>query len=135
VFAHTLWASRGAELLEKIGPAIVQVHSAGGPFSWIVANERPNLVKAIINVEGGGQPFAAGTPWRLTDVTLVYDPPVADPVWRGVTPGTNGRTSRCGRPGPEAQISRHPDRVCRAEIRTKRRAGDPSGSRPDATRS
>ena len=41
VFAHTLWASRGAELLDKIGPAIVQVHSAGGPFSWIVANERP----------------------------------------------------------------------------------------------
>jgi pimeloyl-ACP methyl ester carboxylesterase len=79
VFAHTLWASRGAELLEKIGPAIIQVHSAGGPFSWIVANERPNLVKAIINVEGGGQPFAAGTPWGLTDVPMVYDPPAADP--------------------------------------------------------
>ena len=75
VFAHTLWASRGAELLDKIGPAIIQVHSAGGPFSWIVANERPNLVKAIINVEGGGQPFAAGTPWGLTDVPMVYDPP------------------------------------------------------------
>jgi pimeloyl-ACP methyl ester carboxylesterase len=78
VFAHTLWASRGAELLEKIGPAIIQVHSAGGPFSWIVANERPNLVKAIVNVEGGGQPFAAGTPWGLTDVPLVYDPPATD---------------------------------------------------------
>jgi pimeloyl-ACP methyl ester carboxylesterase len=79
VFAHTLWASRGAELLERIGPAIIQVHSAGGPFSWIVANERPNLVKAIINVEGGGQPFAAGTPWGLTDVPVVYDPPASDP--------------------------------------------------------
>src|SRR4029450_7093100 len=42
VFAHKLWASRGAELLDKIGPAIIQVHSAGGPFGWIVANERPN---------------------------------------------------------------------------------------------
>ena len=80
VFAHTLWASRGAELLEKIGPAIIQVHSAGGPFSWIVANERPNLVKAIINVEGGGQPFTAGTPWGLTDVPLAYDPPANDPT-------------------------------------------------------
>jgi pimeloyl-ACP methyl ester carboxylesterase len=78
VFAHTLWASRGAELLDRIGPAIVQVHSAGGPFSWIVANERPALVKAIVNVEGGGQPFAGGNSWGLTDVPLAYDPPVAD---------------------------------------------------------
>ena len=94
VFAHTLWASRGAELLEKIGPAIVQVHSAGGPFSWIVANERPNLVKAIINVEGGGQPFAAGTPWGLTDVPMVYDPPAADPSQLATrdVPGAGGAT-------------------------------------------
>ncbi len=94
VFAHTLWASRGAELLERIGPAIIQVHSAGGPFSWIVANERPNLVKAIVNVEGGGQPFAAGTPWGLTDVPVVYDPPAADPsqlATRDVT-GAGGAT-------------------------------------------
>ena len=52
VLAQTLWASRGAELLDKIGPAIVLVHSAGGPFGWLVANERPSLVKAIVNVEG-----------------------------------------------------------------------------------
>ena len=79
VMAHTLWASRGAELLDKIGPAIVQVHSAGGPFSWIVANARPKLVKAIVNVEGAGAPFANGAVWGLTDVPLVYDPPVSDP--------------------------------------------------------
>jgi len=90
VFAHTLWASRGAELLEKIGPAIIQVHSAGGPFSWIVANERPNLVKAIINVEGGGQPFTAGTPWGLTDVPMVYDPPVSDPAQLATRDATGG---------------------------------------------
>jgi hypothetical protein len=29
--AHRLWASRGAELLDRIGPAIIQVHSAGWP--------------------------------------------------------------------------------------------------------
>jgi hypothetical protein len=79
VMAHTLWASRGAELLDRIGPAIVQVHSAGGPFSWIVANARPKLVKAIVNVEGAGAPFGNGTPWGLTDVPMVYDPPVSDP--------------------------------------------------------
>jgi len=79
VMAHGLWASRGAELLDKIGPAIVQVHSAGGPFSWIVTNERPQLVKAIVNVEGAGAPFTPQTPWGLTDVPLAYDPPVSDP--------------------------------------------------------
>jgi pimeloyl-ACP methyl ester carboxylesterase len=78
VMAHRLWASGGAELLDKIGPAIVQVHSAGGPFGWLVANERPHLVKAIVNVEGGGAPFSPQTPWGLTDIPLVFDPPVSD---------------------------------------------------------
>jgi pimeloyl-ACP methyl ester carboxylesterase len=79
VMAHKLWASRGAELLDKIGPAIIQVHSAGGPFSWLVANERPKLVKAIVNVEGAGMPFGNGTAWGLTDIPVTYDPPVSDP--------------------------------------------------------
>ncbi|MGA2882252.1 MAG: alpha/beta fold hydrolase [Bryobacteraceae bacterium] len=79
VMAHRLWASRGAEMLDKIGPAIIQVHSAGGPFSWLVANERPNLVKAIVNVEGAGMPFGFGAAWGLTDIPLAYDPPVSDP--------------------------------------------------------
>jgi pimeloyl-ACP methyl ester carboxylesterase len=78
IMAHHLWASRGAELLDKIGPAIVQVHSAGGPFGWLVANERPHLVKAIVNVEGGGAPFSAQTPWGITDIPLAFDPPVSD---------------------------------------------------------
>jgi pimeloyl-ACP methyl ester carboxylesterase len=89
VLAQRLWASRGAELLDKIGPAIIQVHSAGGPFGWIVANERPRLVKAIVNVEGGGSPFGNGMPWGLTTHPVAYDPPVSDPselATREVTP-------------------------------------------------
>ena len=77
---HTLWASRGAELLDKIGPSIVMVHSAGGPFSWLLMNERPKLVKAIVNVEGAGaNPFGRGSEWGLTELPMTYDPPVADP--------------------------------------------------------
>ncbi len=79
VMAHGLWASRGAELLDKIGPAIIQVHSAGGPFGYLVANERPKLVKAIVNVEGGGAAFQGQNTWGLVDVPAVYDPPVSDP--------------------------------------------------------
>ena len=56
--AQKLWARAGGELLDKIGPAIVMVHSAGGPFSWLIANERPGMVKAILNVEGASPMFA-----------------------------------------------------------------------------
>jgi pimeloyl-ACP methyl ester carboxylesterase len=92
--AHRLWATRGAELLDKIGPAIIQVHSAGGPFGYLVANERPNLVKAIVNVEGGGAPFGFGGEWGVTDIPLAYDPPVSDPSQfdlREVTPASGPR--------------------------------------------
>jgi pimeloyl-ACP methyl ester carboxylesterase len=80
VGAHKFWAAGGARLLDKTGPAIVMAHSAGGPFGYIVANERPHLVKAIINVEGGGAPFSPATPWGLTDVPLAYEPAVTDPA-------------------------------------------------------
>jgi len=78
--AQRLWARGGAELLDKIGPSIVMVHSAGGPWSWLVANERPGKVKAILNVEGGGAPFQGTSAYGLTQTPLVYDPPVTDPA-------------------------------------------------------
>jgi pimeloyl-ACP methyl ester carboxylesterase len=94
VMAHGLWASRGAELLDKIGPAIIQVHSAGGPFGYLVANERPNLVKAIVDFEGGWQPFAGQARWGITGTPFVFDPPVTDPSQfslRQVTPEGGGQ--------------------------------------------
>jgi pimeloyl-ACP methyl ester carboxylesterase len=78
--AQRLWARGAAELLDRIGPSIVMVHSAGGPWSWIAANERPNKVKAILNVEGGGAAFGPGNVWGLTQIPLVYDPPANDPA-------------------------------------------------------
>jgi alpha-beta hydrolase superfamily lysophospholipase len=80
VMAHKLWVSRGAELLDKIGPSIIMVHSAGGPFAWLVMNERPKLVKAIVNIEGAGAtPFAQNAVWGLSELPLAYDPPASDP--------------------------------------------------------
>ncbi|PYS30658.1 MAG: hypothetical protein DMG11_04385 [Acidobacteria bacterium] len=75
-----MWAKGGAELLDKIGPAIIAVHSAGGPFGYLVANERPNLVKAIVDVEGGWNPFAGQSRWGITGTPFVFDPPVKDPA-------------------------------------------------------
>lgn len=80
VAMHKLWASRAAEMLDKIGPSIIVVHSAGGPFAWLAMNERPMLVKGIVDVEGAGAtPFMQGAVYGLSELPLAYDPPVTDP--------------------------------------------------------
>ena len=70
--ARRLWASHGAALLDRIGPAVIQTHSAGGPFGWLVANERPSLVKAVMCFEGAGAPLTDGTLTNLRGVPILY---------------------------------------------------------------
>jgi pimeloyl-ACP methyl ester carboxylesterase len=82
--------NRDAEvaLLDKIGPAIVLIHSQSGAFVWPIADARPLLVKAIVAVEPSGPPVHdvvfKGAPdyfqdgpltkhWGLTDVPLTYE--------------------------------------------------------------
>jgi pimeloyl-ACP methyl ester carboxylesterase len=43
-----------AELLDKIGPAILITHSASGPHGFAVVPQRPGLVKALISIEPAG---------------------------------------------------------------------------------
>lgn len=72
----------GAALLDRIGPAVVLVHSQAGAFGWLLADARPALVKGIVAVEPLGPPFLnaqRARRWGLTDVPLTYDPPVGDP--------------------------------------------------------
>jgi pimeloyl-ACP methyl ester carboxylesterase len=78
--AHMVWRQRGAMLVDKIGPAIIVTHSAGGPFGWLVAEMRPSLVKGIVCIEGGGSPFAGQNIWGLSSIPVAYDPPVSDPA-------------------------------------------------------
>jgi pimeloyl-ACP methyl ester carboxylesterase len=73
-------------LLARIGPAIVIAHSRSGPFGWEVADARPDLVRALIELEPSGPPFenaapATGParPWGITSVPLNYDPPLTSP--------------------------------------------------------
>jgi pimeloyl-ACP methyl ester carboxylesterase len=42
-----------AELLDRIGPAIVVVHSNGGPSGWLALAARPDKVKALLAIEPG----------------------------------------------------------------------------------
>jgi pimeloyl-ACP methyl ester carboxylesterase len=93
---HMVWRQAGADLLDKIGPAIIVTHSAGGPFGLLVAEARPNLVKATVIIEGAGSGFAGGNRWGMSSIPVTYDPPVADPSeikthWvASPEPGVNG---------------------------------------------
>ncbi|MEP7311827.1 MAG: alpha/beta fold hydrolase [Pseudomonadota bacterium] len=40
-----------AELLDRIGPAILVTHSAGGPSGWLSLAARPDKVKAVLAIE------------------------------------------------------------------------------------
>ncbi|MBM2812871.1 MAG: alpha/beta-hydrolase, partial [Chloroflexi bacterium] len=80
-------------LLEKTGPSILLTHSQSGPFGWLVADARPDLVKAIVAVEPNGPPFfnVENVPapewfrdvppqtrsWGVTAVPLAYSPAAA----------------------------------------------------------
>jgi pimeloyl-ACP methyl ester carboxylesterase len=79
--SQALDQSRGAELLDRIGPAILFTHSLGGPAGWLIADARPDLVKAIVAIEAVGPPFVEipqlglSLQWGLTSAPLTYDPP------------------------------------------------------------
>jgi pimeloyl-ACP methyl ester carboxylesterase len=80
-------------LLDRIGPAVLMIHSQSGAFVWPIADKRPSLVKAIIAVEPNGPPahdfeFKGSPEWfadaahtkagGLVDVPLTYDPAVTE---------------------------------------------------------
>jgi pimeloyl-ACP methyl ester carboxylesterase len=48
-----------AALLDKIGPAVIFVHSQSGAYGLDVVRKRPNLVKGLVNVEGGCETVTA----------------------------------------------------------------------------
>ncbi|KAF7629687.1 Alpha/Beta hydrolase protein [Aspergillus flavus] len=72
----------GEKLLDRIGPAIVITHSQGGLYGWSWADSRPDLIKALIQIEPKGPPFREAIfskefsrPWGLTSIPLSYEPP------------------------------------------------------------
>lgn len=80
----------GAALLDKIGPAILLTHSQSGPFGWVLANDRPKLVKGVIAIEPSGGPkhdvmLTPGQPnfyrdgpivrgWGVSRTPITYEP-------------------------------------------------------------
>lgn len=76
---------RLARLLDRIGPAVLVSHSAGGPAGWLAADSRPDLVRAIVAIEPMGPPFNEFAPgvrldWGLTAAPLNYQPRMDSPA-------------------------------------------------------
>lgn len=91
---ETLDANALADLLDRIGPAVIQTHSQSGTHGWHAADLRPNLVKAVVAVEPNGPPYKevtyvgppdyfgperVGRPWGITSGPITYEPAVKDP--------------------------------------------------------
>lgn len=77
-------ADRLARLLDRVGPAILFTHSAGGPAGWLTADARPDLVKGIIALEPigpafGGFPGIGRLDWGLTAAPIGYKHAYATP--------------------------------------------------------
>lgn len=84
-YSQDLDATRIAALLDRIGPAILITHSAGGPVGWVVADRRPELVTAIVAVEPMGPAFVefpgiGRLDWGLTAAPVTYEPPLESPA-------------------------------------------------------
>jgi pimeloyl-ACP methyl ester carboxylesterase len=51
-----------AALVDKIGPAVLLVHSQSGSYGMEMVRRRPALVRALVNVEGNCVPLGAADP-------------------------------------------------------------------------
>jgi pimeloyl-ACP methyl ester carboxylesterase len=82
-----------AALIDKLGPVILMTHSQSGAYGWEAVDQRPTMVKALIQAEPSAPPvhdleflgapdwFRDGAPtrtWGLTSIPITYAPPAKD---------------------------------------------------------
>ena len=84
---ETLTRDANVALLDMIAvPVVLLTHSQGGAFGWLIADARPNLVKAIVTVEPAAPPIkgvdtaavayneGGGLSWGVANSAIAYDP-------------------------------------------------------------
>ena len=89
---ETLTRDANVALLDMIGtPVILLTHSQGGAFGWLIADARPNLVKAIVTAEPAAPPIkgvdtakvayneGGGLSWGVANSPITYEPAAASP--------------------------------------------------------
>jgi pimeloyl-ACP methyl ester carboxylesterase len=82
-----------AALIDKLGPVILMTHSQSGAYGWEAVDQRPNMIKALIQAEPSAPPVHdvefLGAPewfrdgartrsWGLTAIPITYAPPAMD---------------------------------------------------------
>ena len=82
-----------AALIDKLGPVILMTHSQSGAYGWEAVDQRPNMIKALIQAEPSAPPVHdvefLGAPdwfrdgartrtWGLTSIPITYAPPAKD---------------------------------------------------------
>jgi pimeloyl-ACP methyl ester carboxylesterase len=81
---HRLEGKRLAELLDRVGPAVVVTHSAGGPGTFVGVDANPDKVVALIAIECLGPPWAKvpemglDMAWGFAGAPIAFDPPVSE---------------------------------------------------------
>ena len=88
---ETLTRDANVALLDMINtPVILLTHSQGGAFGWLVADARPNLVKAIVTLEPAAPPIrgvdnakvayagGGGLSWGVANSPITYEPAAKD---------------------------------------------------------
>ena len=88
---ETLTRDANVALLDMINtPVILLTHSQGGAFGWLVADARPNLVKAIVTLEPAAPPIrgvdnakvayagGGGLSWGVANSPITYEPAVKE---------------------------------------------------------
>lgn len=74
------------QLLDMIGQPVVLLLHSGSAVGWLVADSRPQLVKAILAVEPNSPPImnaergatGPGNVWGVTRTFIHYDPPITE---------------------------------------------------------
>ena len=72
-----------AALLDRIGPAVVMVHSQSGIYGLDVVRKRPSLVRALVSIEGGCETFTQADTAAFAKVPFVS-------VWGDNSVGAKG---------------------------------------------
>ena len=75
------------QLLDMIGKPVILLLHSGSAVGWLVADARPQLVKAILAPEPNSPPIVSaergstgpGNVWGPTRSFIHYDPPITDP--------------------------------------------------------
>jgi pimeloyl-ACP methyl ester carboxylesterase len=75
---QNVWRTRGAKLLDDIGPAILITQGDGAVFAKVTAQERPNLVKGIVAIEQSPEEVRAALE-QLSPTAPPPPPTVVDP--------------------------------------------------------